>query len=125
MQSININLTLAKAQNGITYYAPPFPSLGEWITLPTTTDVALAIPGGINGAIFSFSGGATVYISLGPIGQTISAPSSSFTKTVARINPSTAQVQQFDDSNVQQYLHFFSPNPSDIVQVGFYMGEPA
>jgi hypothetical protein len=124
MQSININLTLGKSLNGLVYYAPPFPSIGKWIALPQSTDVALAIPGEVNGAIFSFSAGATVAIAIGPVGQTISAPSSSFTQTYARINAPSAQIQQYDDNNIQQYLHFFSPNPSDWVQVGFYVGEP-
>lgn len=124
MQSVSTKLTMAKCQNGITFYATPWFPVSKEIALTQNTDVALLIPSGINSAIFYYSAGATVKISQGLIGDTLSAPTGSFTTTLAKINPPSAILDAKDSRGNQLYLHFFSQNPNDWVIVGFsnYLG---
>jgi hypothetical protein len=124
MISINTKLIIAKSYNGVAVYGYPFASQGGEIALPATTDVAIPIPAGYNNAVFSYSAGATVKVSIGTISQTISAPTGAFTQAYSRINPPDAIVDAKDDFGNALYLHLFSPNASDWVQIGFYQAEP-
>lgn len=119
MQSVSEKLTLAKSVNGITFYAVPWFPGGQWIALPGNTDKAIAIPSGINAAIMYYSAGSTVAVSQGLVGDALSAPTSSFTSTTAKINPPTLILDSKDAEGNQLYLHLFSPNSTDWVVVGF------
>lgn len=119
MQSVSTKLTIAKSQNGITFYAVPWFPEGQEIALTQNTDAAIAIPDGINAAIMYYSAGATVKVSQGLVGDTLSAPTGSFTASSAKINPPTLILDSKDFDGNQLYLHFFSPNPSDWVIIGF------
>lgn len=125
MISISNNLILLKSQNGLTFYGFAFPENGGWVALTQNTDLAIQIPRNVNCAIFSYSAGATVAVAPGTLSQTLSAPSGSFTQSFVRINPPACGVDTFDGSGAQLYLHCFSPNESDWLQVGFYLGEQA
>jgi hypothetical protein len=124
MQSVSDKLTIAKSQNGITFYGTPWFPHSQEIALTQNTDVAIAIPEEFNAAILYYSAGATVKVSQGLVGDTLSAPSSSFTQTLAKINPPTVMLDTKDNQGNALYLHFFSPNPSDWVIIGFcnYLG---
>ena len=119
MQSTSTKLTLAKSQNGLTFYAVPWFPGGQEITLTQDTDAAIAIPDGINAAIMYYSAGATVKVSQGLVGDTLAAPTASFTASAAKINPPSIILDAKDFDGNQLYLHLFSPNPSDWVIVGF------
>jgi len=54
------------------------------------------------------------------IGVPLTAPTSSFTLTSAKINPPSLIVDATDSNGNKLYLYFLSPNPSDWVIVGFY-----
>lgn len=124
MQSVSSQLTIAKSQNGITFYAVPWFPTGQEITLTQNTDSPIAIPDGINAAILYYSAGATVKVSQDLLGNTLSAPTSSFTTSSAKINPPSVILDAKDAQGNALYLHFFSPNPSDWVIIGFcnYLG---
>lgn len=124
MISINTKLIVAKSYNGVAVYGYPFASQGGEIALPQSTDVPIPIPIGFNNAVFSYSAGATIKVSIGTISQTISAPTSTFTQAYSRINPPDAIVDWKDDFGNALYLHLFSPNPGDWIQIGFYIAEP-
>ena len=119
MQSVSTKLTLAKSQNGITFYAVPWFPAGQEIALTQDTDAAIAIPDGINAAILYYSAGATVKVSQGLVGDTLSAPTSSFTASSAKINPPAIILDPKDANGNQLYLHLYTPNASDWVIIGF------
>lgn len=120
MHSVSTNLVITKAQNQIAVYGLPFSPQSYQIALTANTDAAVAIPSGLNVAIFSYSAGATVSVNQGLVGDVNTLPTGSFTQTTARINPPVCSVTPFDDEGNQLYLHLISPNPNDFVIVGFY-----
>jgi hypothetical protein len=120
MLSLSTNLVITKSQNQIAVFGLPFSPLSYEVTLTANTDTAILIPSGMDTAIFSFSAGATVSVSEGTLSQTNSLPTGSVTQTSARINPPVCAVTTKDDLGNQLYLHLISPNPNDMVIVGFY-----
>ncbi len=119
MQSVSTNLTLAKSQNGLTFYAVPWTSSVK-VALTQNTDTAVAIPSGMNAAIVYYSAGSTVMVSQGLVGAALTAPTSSFTATTAKINPPSLILDSVDSDGTALYIHCFSPNSSDWVIIGFY-----
>ncbi len=120
MQSVSLNLTLAKSQNGLTFYATPFSPSTYWVALPDSTDIAIAIPLGVDSAIVYYSAGATVAISQGLVGDTLSAPTATPALELVKINPPTLMVSPLDDDGNSLYLHLFSPNSGDWAAVAFF-----
>lgn len=120
MHSVSTNLVITKSQNQIAVYGLPFSPLSYQIALTANTDSSLAIPSGMDVAIFSYSAGATVSVTQDLIGNSNTLPTGSFTQTSARINPPVCEVTTKDDDGNQLYLHMISPNPNDLVIVSFY-----
>jgi hypothetical protein len=120
MQSISYNLVITKSQNQIAVYGLPFSPFSYQIALAANTDYAIPIPSGMDTAIFSYSAGATISVTEGVLSAVNSLPTGTITQTIARINPPVCAVQWKDDSGNPLYLHVISPNPNDLLIVGFY-----
>lgn len=120
MHSLSTNLVVTRAQNQIAVYGIPFSPLSYQVALTANTDESIAIPAGMNVAIFSYSAGATISVSQGLVGDANILPTGSVTQTSARINPPVCAVTPFADDGTQLYLHLISPNSNDLVIVGFY-----